>query len=176
MVIGFDVDNTMVDSAGIVNEIFLKSEYKKYADNFKMLPRDIYVDFVKKYLLDFKKNEKLHKGVKEVFDYLNLKGHKIIIITRRGYLEDSKVIDITLNNFKKWNLKYDKVFFEVENKGKVAKSEGVNLYVDDHVFNLDSIKKAGINALMFGNKEKDHDYDFVYSWEELLTYIKKKGY
>ncbi len=177
MKIGIDIDNTMTNSSQKAEEYYINSEYKVNGVNsFRDLPETDRRSFLDKYNKKIMKETTLKEGVKEVFEYLNNKDHEIIIITRRGYKEAAILKDITLEYLENNNLKYDKIYFEAKNKGPICLQEKIDLFIDDHLFNLDDVNKYDIPCLLFGIKENEHKYDYVTTWAEVLDYIIERGF
>ncbi len=179
MKIGFDVDNVIVDNTQVIPKYFEKFSkakgYQYFERSYLNLPPEDKQEFFDAYLLTIFKETPLFDGVKEVFDYLNKKGHEIYIITRRGYEEDMACTDVTIDYLKKHNLNYKEIHFCVTEKGKLCKKLGVNLLFDDRDYNLYDCKKHGIKGVKFG-REKMPEFDHVNNWKEILKYIKKEGY
>ncbi len=176
MVIGFDIDNTIINSKAARNyyyETYAKENNLGSFDNISENNRKL---FFEKHLFDILLNAKPFDGVYKVIDYLKKNNHKIILITRRGFNEDKKIIDITYELLKNNNIYYDEIYFKVAEKGKVAKENNIKLFVDDHNFNLESLEKYGVKALKYEDRENNGKYDIVYNWSELLDYIKKEGF
>ncbi len=174
MTIGFDIDNTITNS----KECAIRY-YRKYISNGQK--GDMYFEnekkkqkFFDKYLLDILREVTIKDNVIDVFNYLKENNHKIILITKRCFNEPEEIKELTLKYLEENKLIYDKIYFKVQNKGLIAKNEGINIFFDDHVDNLESLKNSGIKAIKFGDKEKD--FENVESWNELLDYIKKEGF
>ncbi len=175
MTIGFDIDNTMIKNIEMCNMFYQNYPDKHPGNSYLEMPEMERRKFLDIYLPEIFKNSILMDNVKEVFDYLKSKNHRIIIITRRGHGEDFSVIEITKEYFKKKQLHYDEIYFKVTNKGEVCFKENVELFFDDHDFNLDSCHNYGIKSVKFGG-EKHKKFDIVHDWYELLEYIKKEGF
>lgn len=171
MRIGIDIDNTITNTSLMCETLYFKHSKGKHYKDASLNERKLFLD---KYLLDIMKKVSLKDGVIEAFDYLNKNKNIIILITRRGYLEDNKVKEITLNYFKQYGLKYDKIYFEILDKGIIAQKEKIDLFIDDHLFNLDSCFNKGIKVIEFGDEESN--YLKVDNWDTLLDIIKKEGF
>ncbi len=176
MTIGFDIDNTMTNTKEQANFYYKDYEFKEDGDSYTKMPEEKRRKFLDKYVLEISENASLKEGVKEVFDYLNSKGHKIVLITKRGFEEPAELHDITVKYLAEHKLKYDKLFLAIDEKGPLAKEEGITHFFDDHLFNLDSVDECGVKGVLYGYKERNTKYDSVQSWSELLEYIKKEGF
>ena len=67
MILGIDIDNTITATNETVRA-YLKQEYPLFED-YKLLPKEEYDLFLKKYLKRMRQEYKLKKGVKEAWAY-----------------------------------------------------------------------------------------------------------
>ncbi len=174
--VGFDIDNTMTNSFEVANSIYLASEFYDGKTDFRNMSEIVRDKFYSKYLVKCFGDAVLKSGVKEVFDYLNKMNHRIVIITRRGYGLTFDVEDVTNKFLEKEDLKFDAIYFNIDDKGSVCKKENVDIFFDDHVFNLESVQNVGIKAVMFKKHEEDDRFEVVTNWDELLIVLKKEGF
>lgn len=168
MTIGIDIDDTITKTSEIaaLNLKKFDSNYSDYHD----LPKERYEEFMRLYQADGLKNVELMEGVKEAFDYFKTKGYKIIIITARNNKYDDTIKDITIDYLKRHSLEYDKIVFDKESKGKIAKKEGVDIFIDDKVSVLDEVASYNIKTINIskvnGNKHKTFS-----NWSDIIKYI-----
>lgn len=179
MTIGLDIDDTMTNSHDLAVEYakrYLNSEDEKlinellYPHNIKGASLDFYV----KYLPEMTENYVLKENVKEVIDRLRTKGHKLIVITARGYSGKKKVIGITKTYFKKYGLLFDEVIFMAKEKTGYCLRSKIDLMIDDSVSVLEKLKELNIKTLLFtsdNNKNINTNIDRVSNWLELEEYI-----
>lgn len=169
MVIGIDLDDTIVDTKEVALENLKK--FDKSYDDYHDLPEDKYREYMKLYQADGLSRVKLKEGVIEAFNFFKEYGYKIIIITARDNSFSSDIKDITLDYLKKYELNYDKIVFEAEKKGKIAHDLGVQLFIDDKEMVLDDMKNYGIKTIRV-TKEKDSKHKTFQNWSDIIEYIK----
>ena len=166
MVIGIDVDDTLVNTSQSFDNII-----KKYNINFNKCFKDDWTteefDFIcNNYLKEILLSAKLNEGAKEVIDYLNDKGYKIIVITARSNNYNSVIIEGTIEQLKNENINITEFYFNEEEKAALAKKLKLDLMIDDSYRVYGNMKKENIDCILFGEKIK--------TWKEVLEYIKKK--
>ncbi len=175
MTIGLDIDNTLVHSTDMINEFYKNYPDKHEGNCYKEMPERERKKFLDIYLLELFEKVQLMDKVKEVFEYLHSKNHRIVIITRRGYEEPEEIKKITIDYFKRHNLKYHEIYFSAINKGEICQKEKVDLFVDDHILNLISSEQYGTKAIKFGGNP-DTRFKTVYNWDQLFEVIKEEGF
>lgn len=166
MIIGIDVDDTLVDSSESFE--LLKKKYninfdKKFKEKFS---RNEWKFICDNYLEEILKNAKLKKDVKEVLDYLVNKGYKLIIITARNNIYCKNIEEFTIDYLKRENLPISEFYFRKHKKSDIAKKLNLDLMIDDSEFIYNNMKKENIDCILFGDKIK--------TWKEVLEYIKRK--
>jgi len=126
--IDFDIDS---ESEFLKTELFL--ELKNKLENGKKLTVCFDIDGIiaqKNDGLDYSKALPLQYGI-EAVNNLYDKGHQIILFTARGYITGKDWSEITRQQLKDWNVKYNKLIF-----GKVA----ADIYVDDKFLTIGDLK------------------------------------
>lgn len=185
MKIGIDIDN-------VITKTFSKTlEYIEKCDNKEELLNNIKaittgdnsvkcVDvFYKKNSLKVFEQAELMEGAKENIDRLLEDGHEIIIITLRGdKLQEYKGSEkITLDYFKKYDIKYNKIIFSSIDKVKDCKENNIDILIDDSVSNCIKAEKEGINAIIFNTETNknidDRNIKRVTDWNEIYEEILK---
>ena len=118
---------------------------------------------------------KLKDNFKEVIDRLRKNGHKVIIITARGYTEfKDDIPKITKEYFKRYDIKVDKIVFNKLHKDESCVENKIDIMIDDSIGVLNKIREKGIKVLLFNsmsNKESITNIDRVDNWLELENYI-----
>lgn len=166
MVIGIDIDDTLVSSSESFDEVI-----KKYNVDFKKKFKDIWTDEEKKfifsnYLEETLVNAKLKDDAKEVLDYLDSIGYKLIIITARNNGHCKNIEEFTIEFIKKENIKISEFYFGEFKKSDLAKKLNLDLMIDDSYYVYKNMKEENIDCVLFGDKIK--------TWKEVLEYIKDK--
>ncbi len=176
MKIGIDIDETLVETYKEIDKYIKKYNPGLTYENEKYLTDKEVNAFLLKHIYDMQQNAELKSGAKEVLHKLKEKGCKIIIITARGGVIDYDYKKVTEEYFKKHNLPYDKIYCGQSDKGKVAKAENLDLFIDDKIYNLDNVTKQGIESLQFAsNLKQDSKYKKFNNWDDILKYIVTKG-
>lgn len=166
MVIGIDIDDTLVSSSESFE--LVKKKYnidfkKKFQDRWTQEERDfIFKDYLEEILI----NAPLKEGAKEVIDYLNSLGYKLVIITARNNKHCKNIEEFTIEFLKKENIKVSEIYFGQWKKSDLAKKLNLDLMIDDSEYVYNNMKKDNIDCILFGDKIK--------SWKEVLEYIKRK--
>lgn len=168
MTIAIDIDDTITKTSEIAAENLKKfdNNYSDYHD----LSEERYIEYMRLYQAKGLRNAKLMDGVKEAFEYLNNKGYKIIIITARSNKFDDTIKDLTKKYLEEHGLKYNKIIFEKDSKGRVAKQEGVDIFVDDKKTVLDDVASYGIETINISKIKSDKHKTFS-NWSDIIKYI-----
>lgn len=194
MIIGFDVDNTLLDYNTFMLAYGQKFELEKFGKLSKIKSyeadfsaamfdwdKDVENEFWAKYLTQvlFIPPRPL---VKETLEYLKKQGHKIYIITSREKKYFADAYGFTKKWLKKYKLPYDKLFVDIQEKGKKCKEEGVDVFIDDNIEFCKGAVNAGVKTLMYhSNRNWDYnenDVIKVHSFTEIKNIIdelSKKG-
>ena len=91
----------------------------------------------------------IKENAKEVIDRLRAKGHKIIIITARGYIRYVMELLILLELFKEHGINYDKIIFQARSKVNACKANNVDLMIDDSVEVVTELKKKELMRFIY---------------------------
>lgn len=113
---------------------------------------------------------------KEVISQLRKDGHEIIIVTARTdkemkfgfkWLEDNEI-------------EYDKLYFDAEEKGELAKELGIDIFIDDSFRNCEMIAKEGIKTCIMDIRTNRNinlegtGIKRVYSWSHFYKIVKDR--
>lgn len=169
MIIGIDIDDTITDTSIVANK-YLTLFSRNYQD-YHELPQEKYYDFLNEYQAEIVKNNILKEGCQEAFKYLKENGWKIIIITARSSEFDSRIEKLTKEFLANNNLIYDKIIFNAIEKGTIASSEHLSIFIDDKEEVLDDVNKFNITCLRF--TQKASKYKTFNNWYDIIEYIKK---
>lgn len=170
MRIGVDIDDTITETSDFINyylHIYFPS-YTSYHD----LKEDDFKFFVSKMLGNLYRYERVKKHVSYVFKELKRLGHEIIFITARGDLGD--FYDEYTRSFLAYHdIPYDKIVYKCIEKGKIAKDNNIDIFIDDKKEMCDKVNLEGIEVIHIKGKEKTN-YKELDSWLDILEYIKSK--
>lgn len=134
------------------------------------------MNYLNKYL-DLKEFD-LVPGAKQVLNMLKKDKHKLIVITARGELANTK--EYALNKFKKEKMSFDKYYFEQHDKLDTCLKESIDIMIDDNYHICEKIAEAGIQVLYFRSLDRKHIKDKknlkeVHNWGEVYRYITEKS-
>lgn len=193
MIIGIDIDDTtvitvrsMIKYGDKYNEEVLGRRAKK--DNFGQIKDRYYM----KSLYGWNNEEKLgffnmyYKDVlKECYPYPNAvekinklkdEGNEIIFITARlTNIENCNTEAITKETLEKYNIPYDKLIMNVDNKLEFCKKYGVEIFIDDSFETCLSLSREGIKPYLMTTKMNENvengEIERVFSWDEIYEKI-----
>ena len=104
-------------------------------------------------------------------------GDKIYLITARLLSNKFDVEKYTEQWLEKYNIKYDKLIINAQDKVVVAKDNNIDIFVDDSIKNCMEMSKNNIETFIMDsivNKEfEDKSIKRVYSWPHLYQEIEK---
>lgn len=180
MRIGIDIDDTITNS---YNRIL--SEFEKYYNINKYMYMNSgisYYDIMKDKetfpdYYDYCKNNferilydvPLKHNVKEVLDKLK-ENNEIIFITARNKDEYSDPYTYTKDYLDRNNIKYDELYTDVEDKGKLCKEINIDIFIDDAITHCEGATKYNIETYLFDNtfNKKETRFKRIYSWTDAL--------
>ena len=193
MVIGIDIDDTtvvtvesMVKYGDKYDTEVLNREAKK--DNLGRIKDRYYM----KALYGWTEEEKFaffdmyYKNVleecyplpnaSEIINRLKQEGNEIIFITARlTNIKNCETENITKETFRKYNIPYDKLIMNVDDKLKFCKENGVEVFIEDSYETCKSLQENGIKAYLMTTKMNrnivDDKIERVSSWNEVYEKI-----
>lgn len=175
IIFDFDIDNTITDTLEKGNE-YVKIYNSKYHD-YHDLSDDLYNDFFNKYYLKIISEVNLKEGVINCLTYLRNKGYKIVLITKRGFINNKLTKEYTLKYLEDNHVIYDEIVFKSCNKGYDANKKHVNIFVDDNENYLNSFMNyPKIKVIKFDKSNIESKYMKIGDWNGLLKYFIKEGY
>ena len=128
-------------------------------------------DFWEKYCKIVDRQAKFKTLAKETIEQLRHDGHKIIIISSREGIEEK----IANEQLEKENIIVDKKVFGAYEKGKVAKENNIDLFIDDNYKHCKAVASLGIKTYImdarFNRNISDNNIERVYSWSHLYYKI-----
>lgn len=193
MIIGIDIDDTTV--------VTVKSMVK-YGDKYdtEILGREAKKDnlgqikdrYYMKALYGWTEKEKFaffdmyYKNVleecyplpnaSEIINKLKSEGHQIVFITARlTNIKDCDTENITKATFEKYNIPYDKLIMNVDNKLEFCKQNGVEVFIEDSYETCKNLQANGIKAYLMTTQMnrniEDEKIERVNSWNEVYEKI-----
>lgn len=193
MVIGIDIDDTtvvtvesMVKYGDKYDTEVLNREAKK--DNLGRIKDRYYM----KALYGWTEEEKFaffdmyYKNVleecyplpnaSEIINRLKQEGNKIIFITARlTNIKNCETEKITKETFRKYNIPYDKLIMNVDDKLKFCKENDVEVFIEDSYETCKNLQENGIKAYLMTTKMNrnivDDKIERVSSWDEVYEKI-----
>lgn len=193
MVIGIDIDDTtvvtvesMVKYGDKYDTEVLNREAKK--DNLGRIKDRYYM----KALYGWTEEEKFaffdmyYKNVleecyplpnaSEIINRLKQEGNEIIFITARlTNIKNCETENITKETFRKYNIPYDKLIMNVDDKLKFCKENDVEVFIEDSYETCKNLQENGIKAYLMTTKMNrnivDDKIERVSSWDEVYEKI-----
>lgn len=174
MVIGIDIDDTLLDSKSEIikaweeyyNLYDLGNYTSNVPDNINTGWNDFYIrQFWNLYRTKIAERAVAKDYAKEALYKLKLNGHVIKVVTARP--ENQRLV--SLKSLKSQLLTFDELILGARYKGETCKKHGIDLHIDDTQMNLDDIKSYGIDTLLF--KENDNWKD---KYNQILALARHK--
>lgn len=112
----------------------------------------------------------------EIINKLKQEGNEIIFITARlTNIKNCETENITKETFRKYNIPYDKLIMNVDDKLKFCKENGVEVFIEDSYETCKSLQENGIKAYLMTTKMNrnivDEKIERVSSWNEVYEKI-----
>lgn len=196
--VGFDIDGCINDIERFMLEHMFDfcARYEKfevvddtsyYVSDFMGIDREISDNFWREYSNIMLKEIPARNHVKDAIKVIKESGKKIWIVTARssrdlpnGSRED--VADITVKWLKENGIDFDKISFDVENKGEFCKKNGISLMVEDSMTNILSLMQNGIQVFCFearwnkslSERELPNLFKRIYSWKHFIIRYKRE--
>ena len=187
----FDLDDTLSDTATVINEYAVKFDKEFLNGDGKMKVIDDSVDyyyfaealnwnkdnireFFKQYYLEIIEKVKVKPLVAETIDKLKKKNNKIYIITARRKREENEIENITKKWLDKNKIYYDELIFTSEDKRKVCKENKIDIMIEDSPTNVKELSEI-IKVFCYDNPYnrgiEGKNITRVYSWYDILNKI-----
>lgn len=112
----------------------------------------------------------------EIINKLKSEGHQIVFITARlTNIKDCDTENITKATFEKYNIPYDKLIMNVDNKLEFCKQNGVEVFIEDSYETCKNLQANGIKAYLMTTQMnrniEDKNIERVASWDEVYEKI-----
>ena len=191
MNIGIDIDDTIANTYDVlfkyvqeytIHDIVTDREKtnrdmiaRMYRTNFrngdKKQDKEFFNRYYEKTVLKVKPKINAIENIKK----LKEEGNQIYLITARFPSEKFNIEELTKGWLKKYDIPYDKLILNSENKVITAKEHCIDIFVDDNIKNCTEMAKVGIKTYIMDtivNKDFiDENIERVYSWSQLYQKI-----
>lgn len=189
MKIGIDLDGVVIDSETTFRtyeEIFdidvLKGNHLINKEEPKFQARYNWTneqekEFIEKYFLIVSKESNLMSGFIGIYNLLKEQGHEFVIITARGgFVKEMK--DDAIRLLEEKNIKFDKYYWNVDDKLEICKNEKVDIMIDDDWKIIKRLADNEVKTLYFRDtnlmKLEENKYiKEVNNWGEIYRNIKE---
>lgn len=134
-------------------------------------------EFIEKYFLKVSRESGLMSGFIAIYELLKKQGHEFVVITARGgYVKEMK--DDAIRLLEENNIKFDKYYWNVEDKLEICKKEKVDIMIDDDWNIIKKLAENKIRTLYFRDTnlmilEENKYIKEVNNWGEIYRYIKE---
>lgn len=154
---GFDLDDTLADTASVINKYAIKfnkeylngngdlqdinnsKSYYYFAEGLNWNKENI-AKFFEIYYLDILKEVQIKPFVKETINKLKKEKNEVYIITARRKREGEIVEKITNEWLKDNGILYDELFINIKEKSKIVNQLKINIFIDDSYENCIDVK------------------------------------
>lgn len=162
----FDLDDTLSDTATVINKYAIKFDKEFLNGNGQMKKinnsKDYYYfaealewnnqnvkDFFNQYYLEIIKKVKVKPFVTETINNLKLNNNEIYIITARREREENVIENITKDWLEKNKIYYDKLFINIKDKFNIVNKLNIDYFVDDSYKNcIEVLEKTQAKVFM----------------------------
>ena len=191
MNIGIDIDDTIANTYDVLfnyvqeytihdivtdrekanRDIIAQMYYTNFRNGDKKQDKEFFDKYYEKTVLKVKPKRNAVENIKK----LKEEGNQIYLITARFPSEKFNIEELTKDWLKKYDIPYDKLILNSENKVITAKEHCIDIFVDDNIKNCTEMAKAGIKTYIMDtivNKDFiDENIERVYSWSQLYQKI-----
>lgn len=189
----FDLDDTLSDTATVINEYAVKFDKEFLNGDGKMKVIDDSVDyyyfaealnwnkdnireFFKQYYLEIVEKVKVKPLVAETIDKLKKKNNKIYIITARRKREENEIENITKKWLDKNKIYYDELYINAKEKFRLVNELGIDYFIDDSYKNcIEVLEKTKAQVFMieteFNKQIKDNKIKIIKNINRILKEI-----
>lgn len=169
MVLGIDIDDTIVKTTIKANELLHGDERYANLEDYHYLEKEEFSKFIDENISEIMILEELFDDVVMYLTKLQSLGVKIIFITARTIREEA--IALTNMYMLKNKVPYDEIVYKQKSKAKCCMSKNVDIYIDDKEHLLDEVKNLGIDTILFKNGAKSVNHKVMESWQDIYKYV-----
>ena len=189
MKIGIDLDGVVIDSETTFRtyeEIFdidvlkgnnlINKKEPKFQARYNWT-NEQEKEFIEKYFMTVSKESNMMSGFIGIYKLLKEQGHEFVVITARGgFVKEMK--DDAIRLLDENNIKFDKYYWNVEDKLEICKNEKVDIMIDDDWKIIKRLADNEVKKLYFRDtnlmKMEENQYiKEVNNWGEIYRYIKE---
>ena len=191
MNLGIDIDDTIANTYDVlfkyvqeytIHDIVIDREKtnrdiiaQMYRTNFRNGDEKQDKEFLNRYYEKTVLKVKPKMNAVEKIKKLKEEGNQIYLITARFPSNKFNIEELTRNWLKKYDIPYDKLILNSQNKVIVAKENDIDIFVDDSIKNCTEMANVGIKTYMMDtiiNKDfESENIERVYSWPHLYQKI-----
>lgn len=188
MKIGIDLDGVVIDSETTFRtyeEIFdidylkgnnlVNKKEPKFQARYNWT-KEQEKEFIEKFFLKVSKESNLMSGFIGVYNLLKEEGHEFVVVTARGgFIKEMK--DDAIRVLDENNIKFDKYYWQVEDKLEICQNEKVDIMIDDDWRIIKKLADNQVKTLYFRDtnlmKLEENKYiKEVNNWGEVYRNIK----
>lgn len=195
MILGIDIDDTITNTYDslstyaqeyTISELHRQPDYKsvdckthRYTKSMMHWndeeEHNFFIKYYEKVIGEVKTKFLASKYLQKLKD----EGHKIVLITARFRLDEVfDVEELTKRYIKENNIPCDKLIIDAQDKGKIAREENIDIFIDDSYKNCKDVLKEGIKVYMMDSRvncslPEDEEVERVYSWPQVYSKIKE---
>ena len=189
MKIGIDLDGVVIDSETTFRtyeEIFdidilkgnnlINKKEPKFQARYNWTSEQE-KEFIEKNFLAISKESNLMSGFIAIYNLLKKQGHEFVVITARGgFIKEMK--DDAIRVLQENNIKFDKYYWNVQDKLEICKNEKVDIMIDDDWRIIKKLADNEVKTLYFRDtnlmKLEENEYiKEVNNWGDIYRYIRK---
>ena len=154
---GFDLDDTLADTASVINKYAIKFDRKYLKGNGELKDindsksyyyfadglnwnRENITKFFEIYYLEILKKIQIKPLVKETINQLKKEENEVYIITSRRKRDGEIVEKITKDWLKNNEILYDDLFINIKEKSKIVNQLKIDIFIDDSYENCIDVK------------------------------------
>lgn len=195
MIIGFDIDDTITDTFGVmfgygqkftIEELGRSGELLKtsgftnhsYCQEMHNWTVDESEKFFRIYYKDIIEKTQPFMFAIETIKKLKEKGNKIILITARWDFDGIDVRELTEKWLEEQKIPYDKLIVNAITKKQAAIENKLDIFVDDSFKNCQDVASTGIKTYIMDTRYnkglEDERIERIYSWPHLEQVLRKE--
>lgn len=195
MVIGFDIDDTITDTFGVMFGYGQKFTIEDLGKSAKLVKTTGFTNhlycqemhgwneeesdkFLKKYYKKMLEETQPFMFAIDTIKKLKDAGNKIVLITARWDYEEISVRELTKKWLEEQQIPYDVLVVNATTKKDAAIENKLDIFVDDSFENCKSVADVGIKTYIMDTRcnkgLEDHRIERVYSWPHLDQMLRKE--